>query len=1033
MQARALAAALLVSLLAVPGPRTASGQAPKPIAPELAALYTLVDNGGFENGDARPSFWRPYPRKDEGGNRLLRDTTVAHSGKASGLIWSVTPHVPGKPGMQWNHYHVDVEGGSDIIFSAYVKTEGCQPCRVGCHFYQKDKAHLGFVGKPFRGKPGEWVYLRERIQVPERASLMGVALYANQLGKTWFDDVAILGTPTTTATRGKPKLDGKLDDACWAEGKAITQFVVHTGAGLAREKTRAWIAYDNDALYVAFRCPHPPGAALKTEAAQHDGNVWLDDSIEVFLDPDHDHKDYFQWSVNSAGRIRDSRGTDAAWQSGASAAVARGGGEWLVEMAIPYDRLGLTMDVADTWGINLVRNDRVNRETVTWSLGGFHSAGRFGNVKMTPEIWRFCRTSFLAQLDQQQQDAALLQGEMRAAQLGAHTTVKPLELLASAKSQRTMLRGMAQGRISRSSWATAKGQLSTAAKLIVDARSAAIEALFVTQGAEQQGFRVAIGHSLQKVRRSGPVTEGVIAREVKLAAARDETESFQLVVIPTGRALAGVTVTASPLRGAQGAVPVSWHRVGYVETAPPGYPTEYVGWWPDPLLPPEPFDVRAGQRQPIWLDAAVPPDARPGRYSGEVVVWHRGQSVRVPVALTVRAFRLPRPGTLATAFGLYAQLLSNGYYRGPYREKMKLADFAKWCELLGKYRLTPKNIAREYITVEREGDEWRVDLSQLESTVGDLAPKYYAPYSFCLHRVPTGPTVLKGIQAGRPADVQAWANIVRGIDKQWRAMGLPRQVYIYGADEPRREIYPFLQKAYAKLKEVAPDYPIMQTIGDPAPHDLVGYVDIWCPLTSRLDSDFYAQRVAAGDTLWTYVCCSPKHPYANFFIDRPATEHRVLFWQTWSKKATGFLYWFVAYWRGAATPSATDKPWPQTPFRLKDLGTYKSYKDNGDGLLLYPGPNMTPYPSLRLAVVRDGIEDYEYLALLSRLVAKAKALPPARRPAAGVVEQAEALCQVPAYISRSMASYTDRPEHILGRRGEVADMIERLMAATEVE
>ena len=46
------------------------------------------------------------------------------------------------------------------------------------------------------------------------------------------------------------------------------------------------------------------------------------------------------------------------------------------------------------------------------------------------------------------------------------------------------------------------------------------------------------------------------------------------------------------------------------------------------------------------------------------------------------------------------------------------------------------------------------------------------------------------------------------------------------------------------------------------------------------------------------------YKYANFFIDRPATEHRVLFWQARQVGATGFLYWCACWWQGLPTPGA---------------------------------------------------------------------------------------------------------------------------------
>ena len=45
---------------------------------------------------------------------------------------------------------------------------------------------------------------------------------------------------------------------------------------------------------------------------------------------------------------------------------------------------------------------------------------------------------------------------------------------------------------------------------------------------------------------------------------------------------------------------------------------------------------------------------------------------------------------------------------------------------------------------------------------------------------------------------------------------------------------------------------------------------------------------------------------------------------------------------------------------------------NGDGQLLYPGPEGHPLGSIRLEMIRDSIEDYEYLYLLRKLTQKLK-------------------------------------------------------------
>lgn len=1155
----------------------------QPIAPEVAALYDLLENGGFEEGAEVPAWWSRFPAKDTDGNRHLLDTSEAHSGRSSALIWSVTPHETGKAGFQWNKYGLAVEGGSTLVVSYWIRTDGAGPIGTGIHFYDRDGNHVGFERQQAPADAREWVYVRKEVPVPRVASKMGLALYAQDEVKTWYDDVALLGTPTTEAVRGTPKLDGELGDACWGEEGAIGDFVLQTGAGLPGEKIRAWLAYDDANLYVAFRCPHAAGAKLKAEADEHDGDTWLDDSMEVFLDPWHGHSDYYQLCVNCRGVIRDSRGRDTSWDSGARAAVRQQAEAWTIELAIPFENLDLNLDVGTVWGINLVRNDRVRGEVSTWSLGGFHAPGRFGNVSLEPELGGPLRADLARRLDAAERAHGMVLGEMTETGLDAEALAEAWSLMDRAATTAEDLRRVSAGQAAMpdGGWEAVRALLASVTEAHAAARRAAINALFGFQGAEEAGFRVVIGSPLQKMRRSGPVEDGLIAREVRLQAARDEAESFQLIVVPVGGALEGVTVEAGELRGPGGSVPVKWNPVGYVETAEPVYETEYVGWWPDPLLPAGPFDVTADQRQPVWFTVEVPAEAPPGLYEGQVTIRHGDKGVSVPVELRVMNFRLPRPGTLSTAFGMYVPYVARWWF-GNESGKMPIEAYARLCEFLGKYRLAPKNAGREYISVWREGEKYVVDMSQLHQTVGKLAPQYYAPYSYAVCRISlpeywwrsdrsssysveqeaakVGEGCLRvslraddqwagvsrvvvednlwmkecdrtrfwlraadeqsaqatldvclNVQGGRyvarvPVGSMEWhevvlpiasfrhdktgeaftvetfrtlrtlqfvvtaapqtvsflvdeieaegpqgrvlidpcegerdvgaaraARFVRACAEEYERQGLPPEVFVYGFDEPRPEDYPFLRSAYMKIRESGTKYPIMQTIGDPNPRELVGVVDIWCPLTARLDSDFYAERLQAGDTLWTYVCCGPRPPHANFFVDQPATDHRMVFWQARQHGATGVLYWCVTIWDGLPMAHQGGPCFPDVPIRLEEHMTYKSFKVNGDGLIVYPGKDVTLLSSIRLETIRDGIEDYEYLALLERLVRKAEALPEDRRPAAEMLEEARELMRVPEEISRTMTEYTKDPRVILERRREVAEAIERLVEAVGKE
>src|SRR5438270_6567716 len=129
---------------------------------------------------------------------------------------------------------------------------------------------------------------------------------------------------------------------------------------------------------------------------------------------------------------------------------------------------------------------------------------------------------------------------------------------------------------------------------------------------------------------------------VNLAAARGEYESFQIVVSGATQGAGNVNVTISDLDGPGGQkidkTNFTLYREKYmhVTSSSPNWkgPNQPMGpgWYTDALIPftdPEtgkpisgarytavPFDVKAGQNQPIWVDLEVPRSAAAGIYTG---------------------------------------------------------------------------------------------------------------------------------------------------------------------------------------------------------------------------------------------------------------------------------------------------------------------------------------------------------------------------------------------------------------------------------
>ncbi len=160
-------------------------------------------------------------------------------------------------------------------------------------------------------------------------------------------------------------------------------------------------------------------------------------------------------------------------------------------------------------------------------------------------------------------------------------------------------------------------------------------------------FMLGTQHGLEKIPKNKYWFKGTYGNRVHLQAARNESESFQVAVLPAiGKQLGRVTLVSGSLQQEKGtgvipAAAFTIYRVGYVQTVPPQYPVLYVGPWPDVLLPNGPLDVARTDLGLFWVDVKVPRDAASGAYHGQLTLEADGHRVPVQVALKVHSFALP--------------------------------------------------------------------------------------------------------------------------------------------------------------------------------------------------------------------------------------------------------------------------------------------------------------------------------------------------------------------------------------------------------
>lgn len=114
----------------------------------------------------------------------------------------------------------------------------------------------------------------------------------------------------------------------------------------------------------------------------------------------------------------------------------------------------------------------------------------------------------------------------------------------------------------------------------------------------------------------------------------------------------------------------------------------------------------------------------------------------------------------------------------------------------------------------------------------------------------------------------------------------------------------------------------------------------------------------AGRRPWVYYCVSQNRDVANRFISQPSVRNRVLGRQLFAHDAPGFLHWGYNFW------------WSQ--FSLRPIDPFEETCAGGpffggDAFAVYPGPDGTPWLSLRHRVFAQAMADHRALTWLAEL------------------------------------------------------------------
>jgi hypothetical protein len=511
----------------------------------------------------------------------------------------------------------------------------------------------------------------------------------------------------------------------------------------------------------------------------------------------------------------------------------------------------------------------------------------------------------------------------------------------------------------------------------------------------------------------------------ELHAARGEYVSFQLVVTSnTSNTLKNIHIDMPAFKNSDNQIPVNpeffleWSV--QVKTPSTGYPKASLGsgWYPDALIPfryiqddsssvsgrwiyplwlPD-FNNRIDNQKSmmVWIDQYVPftrTEAKPGTYSTRISVTINGETKVIPVDLTIWDFAIPNENKFK------ASLQHEGFLKSMDKEQeLEIYQLFKRNRIAlmdptydpGLQVLKNGEIKLDWKTLDDRLDKYFSGKAFTSEFGYEYGPGYGEPIeTFVLpfdvygkHGTPGWPDVGKPDVERRDENREIYISCIGKVRKHFASVINPQKtditVYLNGLDESYfpeawdRMVYygDLFRKFYPEAH-----FRIDGGYSEEAMAIVKKSIDSWASHTINYDIGLIKKYQEMGIKDWIYgpmVYESKVNSWvgSSTFIDLPLVNDRAISWSCWKYNTHSWISWGIgAGWTNAWYDPETWKDASREKQEADAEFTYK--KLNGNALLVYsPGivPNVDgPCPSIRLKMLRDGVQEYEYMRLLSEV------------------------------------------------------------------
>jgi len=171
----------------------------------------------------------------------------------------------------------------------------------------------------------------------------------------------------------RPRIDGKLNDACWETGFWSGGFIQDDPfqGKMPSQKTEIKLLYDSNNLYAAIKCYDNGPGKIRSILSRRDNTAG--DVVGLSLDSYHDKRTAYEFEVTASGQKTDlvhngAEAPDFNWDAVWNGKVQVTDSLWTVEMQIPFSQIRFAPGKEQIWGMNVWRwIDRLNEES-QWKL-----------------------------------------------------------------------------------------------------------------------------------------------------------------------------------------------------------------------------------------------------------------------------------------------------------------------------------------------------------------------------------------------------------------------------------------------------------------------------------------------------------------------------------------------------------------------------------------------------------------------------------------------------------------------------------------